>query len=100
MKAVYVLPLTLLAVVASFAIGLQTAGDVRTIQLSSATDNIHAGDMNADGSVDINDVTIILEVSQGYRTASVAELEADPNGNGELTVDDALRVLRTLSSRS
>ncbi len=98
MKATYLLPLTVLAVVASFGLGIQTAGDVQTVQRSSATD-VESGDLNADGTVDEQDVIAILEIAQGYRPATVAERAADPNGNGELTVDDAVRVLRTMLTR-
>ena len=94
-KATYLVPLALLAAVVSFGVGMQTAGDVRTVPSSSATDAL-AGDVTRDGIVDAQDAIRILEISQGYGTASVRELEADPNGNGTLTVDDAIRILRSL----
>lgn len=79
-----------LSVIASFALGIGTAGDLHTIEHSGATENT---------VFDIEDAIAILEVAQGYREATLAELKADPNGNGVLTVDDALRILRTLASR-
>lgn len=91
-------PIGLLAVVASFGLGMETAGDLHTIEWSSATDGVR-GDMNADGTVDERDVIVILEVSQGYRPATPDELSADPNGNGVIAVDDAIRVLRSMQSR-
>ena len=91
-------PLAMVVAVASFGAGIQTAGDLRTIQWSSATDGVR-GDMDGDGTVDETDVIAILEIAQGYRTATPRELEADPNGNGVIAVDDAIRVLRTLSNR-
>lgn len=57
------------------------------------------GDVNGDGSVNEHDVIVILEVAQGYRTATPDELAADPNANGVLAIDDAIRVLRTMLSR-
>lgn len=92
------LPLGLLAVTASFALGMQTAGNLRTIAGSLATD-APRGDVNADGTVDAADAIVILEIAQGYRTATPQELAADPNGNGILGVDDAIRVLRGILSR-
>lgn len=94
-----VLTLGTLAVLTSFGLGIGTAGNLRTIDYSAADDASSRGDVTADGVVDERDVIVILEVSQGYRPATPAELQADPNGNGALTVDDALRVLRTFSSR-
>ena len=91
-------PLALVVAVASFGAGIQTAGNLRTIEWSSATNGVR-GDMNADGAVDEKDVIAILEIAQGYRTATPQELDADPNGNGVIAVDDAIRVLRTLSIR-
>lgn len=92
------LPLGLLAVTASFGLGMQTGGTLRTINGSLATDSPR-GDLNGDGTVDEADVIAILEVAQGYRTATPQELAADPNGNGVLGVDDAIRVLRGMHSR-
>lgn len=89
------LPLSVFAVTASFALGMQTAGDLQTISGSFATD-APRGDMNADGTVDAADAIIVLEIAQGYRTATPQELAADPNGNGILAVDDAIRILRSV----
>lgn len=93
-----IVPLGLLAVVASFSLGMETAGTLRTIEWSSATDGL-LGDMNGDNTVDERDVIVMLELSQGYRSATPDELAADPNGNGVIGVDDALRVLRSMLSR-
>lgn len=96
--AATLVPLGAFAIVASFGLGMQTAGDLRAINESSATETLR-GDVTGDGTVDERDATIILEIAQGYRKATPAELAADPNDNGVLTVDDAIRVLRTLSPR-
>ena len=92
-------PLAIVAATAAFALGTKTAGTLRTVEESSATDDTPRGDVNADGTVDGSDAILILEISQGYRDATADELGADPNGNGALTVDDAIRVLRSLRSR-
>lgn len=93
------LPLGLLAVTASFVVGVQTSGTLQTIQWSSANETPR-GDINADGMIDAADVILILETAQGYRSATPDELAADPNGNGILAVDDAIRILRTMTSSS
>ena len=92
-------PLSLLVVVASFSAGMRTSGSIQTIEWSSATDAMR-GDMTSDGTVDIDDVIVLLEIAQGYRQPTPDELAADPNADGRIGVDDAIRVLRTLSPRS
>jgi hypothetical protein len=91
-------PLALIAGAASFGIGVQTSDQLRTIQGSAATE-APRGDVTGDGMVDARDAAIILEIAQGYRKATPSELAADPNSNGQLTVDDAIRVLRSISPR-
>ncbi len=98
-KALTLVPLALFVAVASFSIGTRTAGDLRAIQYSSATDDSVRGDLTADGVIDERDVIVMLEIAQGYRTATPAELEADPNNNGVIGVDDAIRILRSMSDR-
>ncbi len=95
-SASYIVPLGILAAVASFGVGLKTAGTLETVPWSSADDDVVRGDVHEDGAIDALDVIAILEIAQGYRTPTISELEADPNGNGDLTVDDAIRVLRSL----
>lgn len=94
-----ILTLGLLAAVVSFGLGVKTAGDVQTIEHTDASSDIVAGDMNADATVDEQDVILILEIAQGYEAATPEQIAADPNDNGVLTVDDALRVLQTLVAR-
>jgi hypothetical protein len=93
-----VIALGVLSVVSSFAVGIRTAGDIETIELTSANDLHIAGDMNADGIVEISDVLAILEIAQGYEIATPDQLLSDPNGDGELTVEDAMRVLSDIES--
>ena len=84
-------------VVSSFAVGIQTAGDVQPVTLIEAGSVVQSGDVTGDGLVDVQDVVSILEVAQGYEEASPSQLKADPNGDGQLTIDDAIRLLATLS---
>ena len=53
--------------------------------------------MDGDGSVGLQDAIVILEIVQGYAKATPDQLRADPNRDGQLTIDDALRILATLS---
>ena len=90
--------LGVLSISGSFAVGVQTAGDVQTIAPSRAGEEV-SGDMNGNGRVDEEDIKIILEIAKGYRDPTPAQLRNDPNADGRLTIDDALRLLHDLSSR-
>lgn len=90
--------LGLLSVISSFALGVKTAGDVETIAPSQAGGMQMAGDMNSDSMINVLDVIDILEVVQGYEMATPEQLQADPNGDGQLTVDDAIRLLHDIAS--
>lgn len=85
-----------ICVAASFLIGIQSAGEVQPIALIEAGSVSRVGDLTGDGSTDVQDVIAILEVVQGYAQATPDQLRADPNGDGVLTIDDALRILRNL----
>ncbi|OIO53297.1 hypothetical protein AUJ46_05490 [Candidatus Peregrinibacteria bacterium CG1_02_54_53] len=85
-----------ICVTAAFLIGIQSAGEVQPIALIEAGSVSQRGDLTGDGSTDVQDVITILEVVQGYRQATPDQLLADPNQDGTLTIDDALRILRTL----
>ena len=85
-----------LCTAASFIIGIQSAGEVHPVSLIEAGAPTRVGDVNGDGVVDVQDAIFVLEVVQGYRVPAPEQLLADPDGNGKLTVDDALRILRTL----
>lgn len=89
-----------LAVASSFFIGVKTAGDVETIAPSEAGGVRITGDINNDAVIDERDVIAILEIARGYEEASPDQLLADPNGDGHLTVDDAIRLLYDIASRS
>jgi hypothetical protein len=84
-------------IVGSFLVGIQTAGDVQPVSLIQAGGTPFAGDVDGSGTVDMSDVLVILEVAQGYSIATTDQLKADPNADGQLTVDDAIRILSKLS---
>jgi hypothetical protein len=94
-----ILSLGALAVISSFALGMKTAGDVQTVAPMEASGIRIAGDINNDGVVNTQDVIAILEVVRGYKQATPDQLQADPNADGSLTIDDAIRILNDLSIR-
>ena len=91
--------LAVLCVTGSFAVGIRTAGDVKTVASLEAVSTEIVGDMNGNGHADLDDVVIILEIAQGTQKASAEQMRLDPNGDGTLTVDDALMMFRNLSAQ-
>ena len=85
-----------LCLATSFAVGIQTAGEVQPIALIEAGSPVSAGDMDGNGMVTVQDAIAILEIARGYAVPTPEQLLSDPNGDGALTVDDALRILRAL----
>lgn len=90
-----ILAIAALSVMASFGLGMKLSGDVQTVDTTKASD-VLAGDMDDSGTVDRRDVEIMMEIANGTRTATPKQLSADPNQDGKITLDDALRVLREL----
>ncbi|MDO8649313.1 MAG: dockerin type I repeat-containing protein [Candidatus Peregrinibacteria bacterium] len=91
-------------IVGSFVIGVQTVGELEPVEHGQATELQASivssqGDLDNDGAVDLSDIIALLEIAQGYAEATPAQLKADPNGDSQLTVEDALRLLRTLAIR-
>jgi hypothetical protein len=86
-----------LCLLGAFVFGIETAGEVEPITLGEAGNIVMRGDLNANGVLDREDVAIVLEVVQGYRQLEPHLLQADPNGDGRLTVDDAIAILDDLS---
>jgi hypothetical protein len=84
-------------ILGSFLIGIQTAGDVQPVSLIQAGGIPYAGDVDGSGTVDMIDVLVILDIAQGYESATSDQLRADPIEDGQLTVDDAISVLSRLS---
>lgn len=98
-KHVQVTLLGILCVVSSFSLGIRTAGNLETVAPSEAGGIRLTGDIDNDGQVTVEDAIDILEIAQGYESATPQQLLADPNGDGSLTVEDALRILQDLASR-
>ncbi len=94
-----ILALGIVAVLSSFTLGIKTAADVKTVAPMEASGSRLSGDVNDDGVIDTRDVIAILEVARGYKDATPDELLADPNSDGQLNIDDAIRILSDLSIR-
>lgn len=88
--------MSVLVLAGSFTVGISTVGEVTPIRLIEAGSTEIRGDVDGSGRIDIQDVTLILEIANGYRVAEPHELRRDPNGDGRLTVDDALSLLEDL----
>ena len=90
-RRITIITLGAASILSSLYIGVQSAGNVQPVTL------IEAGTIPTMHSLD--DVIRILEITQGYRIETPEDIQADPNGDGRITVDDALRILSTLSLR-
>lgn len=78
---------------ASFLLGIQTAGEFRPVDQTQAGPAEIRGDFNGNGTLDVDDVRIALELAQGTRQPTRAELLADPNGDLVITLDDVAMIL-------
>lgn len=85
-------------VASAFFVGIQTAGDVQPISLIEAGGGI-AGDIDGSGMLEERDALMILEMVQGYRDITPDALARDPNHDGILTIDDAIRILTIVSDQ-
>ncbi len=94
-----VLALGVVCIASSFAIGIQSVGEVQPVTLIEAGSIEQTGDVNGDGRLTVEDAIYVLEVSEGYVSASPRELMADPNKDGQFTVSDAIRILNELPNR-
>ncbi len=82
----------------SFAIGIQTASD-SVVGQTQALGTRMAGDINGDNLVDVLDARMILEIVNGNRVMTASELAGDPNQDSQLTIDDAIELLRRIDTR-
>jgi hypothetical protein len=95
---IQLLVLAVLCTLSAFVIGSQSSGSVHSIGSSEALGGRLPGDVNADDTVNTADAIVILEIANGYRKPTAKELLGDPNEDGKLTIDDALRILRTVNT--
>lgn len=94
-----VLALGICAVIGSFALGVRSTGTVQPFTLIEAGSIALRGDMDGDGTLTVKDVRTLLEIAQAYRRASPQQRAADPSGDGQITADDAIRLLLILENQ-
>lgn len=95
-KSIRTLAIILTSMTAAFVLGVQTAGDFSTVASTEADGTGTAGDFNGNGFVDLRDARIAVELASGYRSPTLGELSADPNGDFTITTDDVLSILEAL----
>lgn len=103
LKIAQIAALGILSVVGSFALGIETAGEVHPFARTQAEGTqgpVMQGDVDADGQLTINDAIRVLEFSEGLDTPTVEEIRhGDTDGDLRLTGKDALKILRTVAIR-
>lgn len=75
---------------AAFSLGIRSAEDGRSVVDPIMASGGLQGDLDRDGTLDNDDLTIAIEVATGIRKAEPEELKNDPNKDGVLTTADAL----------
>ena len=83
----------------SFVLGIQTAGDVKTVSTTEAVGSQLPGDVNGDSAITAADAHLAIEIAQGKVIATQQMLLADPNGDYSITLDDALAILTALEQK-
>lgn len=95
-----VLALGALCMIGSFTFGIESAGDMHTITASQAAERLAGdGDIDGDGKTTERDALEILLLLRDGREPTVAQLAEDPSGDGRLTIDDAILLLRDAQAR-
>lgn len=89
----------LVTVGVAFIMGLRTSDSVRTIASIEAGTALGDGDFDGNGTLEIEDAIRALEIVHGYAEPTPNDLRADPNGDGIVTIDDALHILQALAGR-
>lgn len=85
------------SVMVAFALGIQTAGDIRPVVSTTLADNPEReGDFNGNGHLDVNDARLGLEIVAGYRTPTPEELAVDPDQDFHITYEDIMTILEKL----
>jgi len=99
LRTTQILTLGILCVAASFAVGIHTAGDVRTVGSLQANTVERTGDINGDEIFNEYDVIEVLHFVSGYAEPTEAQRKADPTDDGQFTTDDAVLLLHDLAAR-
>ena len=89
-------------IVGSFVLGIETAGEIEPFaQTNASTLNtpsapFSGGDIDGNGTRDLSDVLAVLAMVQGQTEPTERQREEDPDGDGILTMHDALLILQSL----
>ena len=94
----------------AFVIGMQTAGEVHTVDTIEAAAQVQSndssgrvplkGDIDADGILTVDDALRIHTFTEGYETPTPDDIRrGDMDGDFELTSKDVGRALYALSGR-
>ncbi len=96
-----ILVIAVLCMTASFGVGIKTTGEVQTVDHTAAEETqVITGDMDENGKTDMNDVIVMLEIVRGYQIATPSQLRAELTGDGQISIDDALQLLRDLQHKT
>jgi hypothetical protein len=94
-----------LCIVGSFVTGIRTAGDVHPFghieaeQADLLRSSVIAGDIDGNGSIELADAQLLLNILNGSHPLTSQALKADLDGDGKLTINDLSILLRILSQR-
>lgn len=95
-----VLALGALAVIGSFGLGLQSSGNVQPIgSLEAHEATVQVGDMNGDGTVDVEDVAVVIDILLGRVDPGPQQYTADPTPDGRFTLEDAATIAAIASQQ-
>lgn len=84
----------------AFVLGIESAGDVRTVQSTEANDQSLVGDFSGNGILDAEDARIALDIAQGLRSPTPDELSRDPNRDFAITFEDVEMILKAISEQA
>lgn len=98
--------LGVLSIIASFGLGIRSAGEIRTLEhIEAATESASLtqrprGDVNGNGLLETRDALLMHERIMGLVEATRQEvLDGDMNGDFKLTSQDLLALLHALADR-
>jgi hypothetical protein len=58
---------------------------------------VETGDVNGDGSVDLADAVLALQITVGLEPSGDVRLDADVNGDGEIGLEEVVYVIQSIA---
>lgn len=96
-KSLKTIAIVVTSMTAAFVLGIKTAGDVQPVINPTRADSaVIDGDLNRNGVLDTEDAALALKIALGYIPVTPQMLEADPNHDLHITVEDAIDILDRL----